>query len=273
MSRTNHFISAMLAVALGATAAQARATEPSHEDVARAAAKALGIQAKIDSIVPSEDLKGFLEVRIGSQLLYFSTDGQKLIDGQVIEVSTKKNLTQQRLNAALSIDFDKLPLSDGLITYKEGTGKHRIALFADPNCGFCKRFEPILGEMKDVTVYTFIIPVLGPRSDDLSKRILCAPQPAASWRDWMTKGVEPPVAPSCSLEQLAPLTRNKAFAAAHSINSTPTTFIEPRTRLPGAMTAEQLRSALSAAQIAAPAALQAQQGKTKPLSTAVADRR
>lgn len=277
MTRTLTSLAAVLAMSIAAFAAgPAKAAEPTHEEIARNAAKTLGIQARLDSITPSEDLKGFIEVRIGSQLLYLTGDGKKLVEGQVIDISSKRNLTQMRLNDALAIDFDKLPLNDALITHKDGTGKHRIAVFADPHCGYCKRFEPVLGEMKDATVYTFIIPVLGQRSDDFSKRILCSAQPAAAWRDWMTKGIEPVAASaSCSAEQFGQLARNKAFAAAHSINSTPTTFVASRMRLPGAMTPEQLRAALATASTAAATSAAAQpKGKPQPAQAlTVADRR
>lgn len=233
----------MIAISALFSAGTALAAPANAEDVIRGAARELGI-SRVDALSPSEDVKGFYEVRVGSQLLYISNDGQHLIEGNVIDIKAKRNLTQARVNAALAIDFDKLPLADALVTHKVGTGKRRIAVFADPSCGYCRRFEPTLAAMKDVTIYTFIIPVLGPRSEDIAKRIICSPSAAAAWRDWMLHGAEPPVAPSCSSDQLATLTRNKTFAAAQHITSTPTTFFEPRLRVPGAMTNEQILAAL-----------------------------
>ena len=58
------------------------------------------------------------------------------------------------------MDFASLPFKDAVV-WKNGNGKRRIAVFADPNCGYCKRFERGLQELKDVTVYTFLIPILG----------------------------------------------------------------------------------------------------------------
>ena len=56
------------------------------------------------------------------------------------------------------IDFDALPLKDAF-TIVRGNGKRKLAVFEDPNCGYCKRFERDLAGLKDVTIYTFLMPI------------------------------------------------------------------------------------------------------------------
>jgi thiol:disulfide interchange protein DsbC len=60
-----------------------------------------------------------------------------------------------------AIDFAQLPLKDAIV-WKQGNGSRKLAVFADPNCGYCKRLEKDLVNVKDVTIYTFVIPILGP---------------------------------------------------------------------------------------------------------------
>lgn len=259
-----HLATAALAIALaiampGLTAHAAKASSqkdagardtaqstpaPAHGAVL-AAIRRMAPQAPAPNSIGPSPIAGFLEVRIASQLLYVREDGGLLIEGNVVDTNTRANLTQAALNKALAIDFDKLPLKDAIVTYKQGKGERKLAVFADPHCGFCKRFEPELEKLENVTVYTFMIPVLGPRSDETVKRIACAADPGKAWDDWMLRNVEPPVAPdSCAPQTLAAAERNKAFARLNSINSTPTTFAPAKARAPGAIPAEQLTALL-----------------------------
>ncbi|MDP1007224.1 DsbC family protein, partial [Klebsiella pneumoniae] len=90
------------------------------------------------------------------ELRYTDATGTYLIEGELIDIKARKNLTEERMTQINRVDFAALPFKDALV-WKNGTGKRRIAVFADPNCGYCKRFEKSLQEMKDVTVYTFLI--------------------------------------------------------------------------------------------------------------------
>ena len=108
---------------------------------------------KIDEVRPAP-VPGLWEVRIGNEIRYTDPTGTYLIEGEVFDLKAKKNLTEERVTQVNRIDFATLPFKDA-VTWKNGTGKRRIAVFADPNCGYCKRFEKGLQEMKDVTVYTF----------------------------------------------------------------------------------------------------------------------
>ena len=90
----------------------------------------------------------------------------------------------------LAVSWDRLPLKDG-ITIRQGTGARKLAVFVDPNCGYCRRFERDLATVKDVTVHVFLIPILGPDSVAKSRDIWCARDPAVAWRRYMLEGVQP----------------------------------------------------------------------------------
>lgn len=133
------------------------------------------------------------------------------------------------MNQLTAIAFKDLPLKDAVVTVR-GNGSRKIAVFSDPNCGFCKRLERDLLKINDVTVYTFVVAMLGPDSQTKARNIWCSPKPAEAYNDWMLDGQNPPTH-SCDT---AALTRNLAFAQKHRINGTPTSFLGDGTRIAGA---------------------------------------
>ncbi|MBF6682364.1 DsbC family protein, partial [Acinetobacter baumannii] len=108
--------------------------------------------------VTKTPVAGLYEVRIGTDVLYTDAEGNYLIQGQIFDTKARRNLTEERLAKLTAIDFASLPLKDAVV-WKSGNGKRKLAVFADPNCGYCKRFERDLQSVKDVTVYTFLYPV------------------------------------------------------------------------------------------------------------------
>ncbi len=196
---------------------------------------------KIDE-VSKTPIPGIYELRIGTEVLYSDEQGNHLIEGTVIDTRNRANLTEARVSKLTAIDFASLPLKDALV-WKQGSGARRIAVFADPNCGYCKRFERDLQQVKDVTVYTFLIPILGGDSPEKATNIWCAKDSTRAWRDWMLDAKAPPRSMgSCE----TPMTRNLAFSRKHKINGTPAILFEDGSRVPGALSAEQLEKQLVA---------------------------
>lgn len=197
---------------------------------------------KIDE-VRATPMTGLWEVRIGTEVMYSDAKGNFLIQGALIDTSSKRNLTEERVEKLTAIDFAALPLKDAVV-WKNGNGKRRIAVFADPNCGYCKKFERDLQNVKDLTVYTFIIPILGGDSKEKSEAIWCAKDNTTVWRDWMVKGSTPPrMMGKCDSTAIE---RNTALAQKHHINGTPAIIFEDGSRSPGAMPAAELEKRLTA---------------------------
>jgi len=195
---------------------------------------------KIDEISKTP-MPGLWEVRVGTELFYSDEQGNYLVQGTVFDTRNKINLTEQRIDKLTAIDFDKLPLKDAMVV-KQGSGARKLAVFADPNCGYCKRFERDLMTIKDVTVYTFLYPVLGPDSHDKSRAVWCAKDAMKTWRDWMIDGVTPPrIMGACDATALE---RNSAFGRKYRINGTPALVLEDGRRVPGAMSAAELEKRL-----------------------------
>ena len=196
---------------------------------------------KIDEVSKSA-IPGLYELRVGTDILYTDEQGNYVIEGQVIETKTRTNLTEQRVAKLTAIDFKSLPLKDAMV-WKQGTGERKLVVFADPNCGYCKKFEKDLQAVKDVTVYTFLYPILGGDSPEKSKQIWCAKDNTKAWRDWMLKGAMVSDSPQCDTSALQ---RNYAFGQKHRIRGTPGLVFEDGRQQAGAMSSEQLEKQLVA---------------------------
>lgn len=187
---------------------------------------------KIDEIRPAP-IAGLFELRVGLDIFYADAKGEFILqDAQLIDLKTRRNLTEARVEQISQISFASLPLKDALV-WKRGSGERKLAVFADPNCGYCKRLERTLQELKDVTVYTFLLPILGADSQTKSRAIWCAKDNTAVWLDWMLRGKQPAAA-AANCDDAA-LRRNRQFATQHRIHGTPAMLFEDGTRAPGAL--------------------------------------
>jgi len=198
---------------------------------------------KIDE-VSKTPIPGLWELRVGNEVLYSDEQGNHVIQGTLFDTKAKVNLTEQRIEKLTAIDFDQLPLKDAMVV-KQGSGARKLAVFADPNCGYCKRFERDLLTVKDVTIYTFLYPVLGPDSTDKSRSIWCSKDAMKTWRAWMIDGVAPAkVIGACDT---AAIERNSTFGRKYRINGTPAILFEDGKRVPGAMPASEVEKRLAEA--------------------------
>ena len=113
---------------------------------------------KIDEVIKTP-MAGLYEVRIGTDIVYTDESGNYLIQGSLIDTKSKADLTQARIDKITAIDFASLPLKDAVLV-KQGNGARKLVVFGDPNCGYCKRLEKDLLALKDVSIYTFLYPIL-----------------------------------------------------------------------------------------------------------------
>ncbi|RVU43415.1 DsbC family protein [Rubrivivax rivuli] len=199
---------------------------------------------KIDEITRSP-VEGLWEVRYGgTEIIYSDAKGDFVFaNGSLVDTKTRTDLTQARIEKLLAIDWAQMPLKDA-IAIKQGTGARKMAVFVDPNCGYCKRFERDLTTVKDVTIYTFLLPILGADSMAKSRDILCAKDPAVAWRAWMLDGVLPAKAVNCDTSAIE---RTLEFGTKQRVNGTPAVFFTDGTRRPGAISADSVERLLTAA--------------------------
>lgn len=208
--------------------------------------KALGERipqlSKIDEVTKSP-IAGLYEIRVGTEILYSDAEGNFLVQGELIDTKTRRNITEERIEKLTAIDFNALPVKDAF-TIVRGTGKRKIAVFEDPNCGYCKRFERDLANVKDVTIHMFLYPILSPDSAEKSKSIWCSKDRAKTWQDYMVRDIAVPSGNTDKCDTTA-LTRNTDFGRKHKITGTPTVFFADGSRIPGAINAQQMEKMLA----------------------------
>jgi thiol:disulfide interchange protein DsbC len=186
-------------------------------------------------------MPGVFEVRVqGNELFYTDAKGDFLIQGALIDTKQKRNLTEERTDKLSAVAFDNIPLKFAF-TQVKGNGKRKLVVFADPNCGYCKRFEKDLQKIDNVTIYHMMYPVLGEDSKTKSRNIACAKDRVKTWNDWMLLGVTPP-AVACDNHNIDAIVE---FGKKHRINGTPTLFVADGTRVPGAIDAAQVETLLN----------------------------
>ena len=199
---------------------------------------------KIDEVSKSA-MPGLYEVRVnGTDILYTDAEGNFLIQGALIDTKQRRNLTEERIDKLTAVDFSALPLKDAF-TIVRGDGKRKLAVFEDPNCGYCKRFEADLQKVNNVTVHMFLYPILSKDSTDKSRNIWCAKDRAKAWTDWMLREM-PPASAGASCDAAA-LARNVEFGKKHKITGTPTLIFADGSRVPGAIGAPQIEKFLAEA--------------------------
>ncbi|MGA1059468.1 MAG: DsbC family protein [Burkholderiaceae bacterium] len=191
--------------------------------------------------IRSTPMPGLFEVRVGTDLFYTDATGQFVLQGTLLSLKERRNLTQERLDQLLAIDFAALPWSDA-IKIQHGQGGPRIAVFEDPNCGYCKRFERDM-QAANVTMYVFLYPVLGADSNRKSQAIWCAADRAEAWLDWMLNAVDPGQG-TCNTDAIK---RNLALGNKHGINGTPTIVFADGSRAPGAIPRAEVMQRATAA--------------------------
>jgi thiol:disulfide interchange protein DsbC len=198
-------------------------------------------------------IAGLYELRVGGDIVYSDDQANYLIypsrdigdgrlpDGHLLDARTKTDVTDERLAKIMEREMPRLPYGDALV-FKQGNGARRMVVFEDPNCHFCKDAERNFMQLKDVTIYTFLIPILGPDSVAKARTLWCSKNNAQAWRRWMVEGVMPPrPMGKCDLSALE---RNLDLAARHHLNYTPAILFDDGSRFAGTADLEHLTKRL-----------------------------
>lgn len=207
----------------------------------RAGIKKAFPKTEIESVKTSPFDKNWYEVVIGGEPFYVDSTGKYLFVGDAIELASKRNLTQERKEFLSRVDFNSLPLNSA-IKRVYGNGKRTIITFEDPYCGYCKKLAQEFKQLSNITVYTFLYPVITPDSESLSKRIWCSENRNQAWMDWMN-GVKPKLGNgTCK----TPLEDNVKLGAKLHLQSVPVIIFSDGSVMPGYRRASDIEAKLNA---------------------------
>ena len=220
---------APFAAALALAASLAFPAHAQQEDRIKAQLKKLVPEAPVDT-VRKAGYGNLYEVVAGGEIYYTDESATFLIAGSILDIKTKMNVTEARLRQINAIKWSDLPL-DQAVKITRGNGTRKIAIFEDPNCGYCKRFERDLIGVSDITVYVFLYPILSSDSVEKSKAVWCAADKGKMWLDHMTRDAAITGDTKCA----TPIDKVLALGKEKRLSGTPTIIFENGDRVPGAM--------------------------------------
>ena len=230
----------LLIATLAVTASFAQADEAS---IRKNLAERIPQLKQIDEVNKTA-VPGLYEIRVnGTEIFYVDADANHLIQGNLIDTKQRRNLTEERVEKLTMVAFDSLPMKDAF-TIVRGNGKRKLAVFEDPNCGYCKRFERDLQKVDNITISMFLYPILSADSTEKSKNVWCAKDKGKAWLDLMVRDQPIPAAgaPGCDTSAIA---RNLELGKKYKITGTPTLIFADGSRVPGAISSAQVEKYLT----------------------------
>ena len=226
--------STIAALALLATTAQA------DSKAVEAALKTALPTIKPDAINESP-IKGVYEVVVGARLFYVSEDGRYLMQGSMVDLKSREDLTEKKLGAARLGALEKLG-TDNMIVFKPKIFKHLVYVFTDIDCGYCRKLHSEIDQYlkEGIEVRYLFFPRAGKDSDSYFKAETV----------WCAKDRNAALTRAKSGENLAktecpnPIDKHMELASAMGANGTPMIVTEKGTILPGYVPATQLTKML-----------------------------
>jgi len=199
-----------------------------------------GVEARFEGVkiesVTRTPYSGVYEIVVGDSIFYTDEKVSFFFRGDLIDARSQRNLTEERQQKLSAIRFEDLPL-DLAIKQVRGNGKRVVAIFSDPFCPYCRNLDRALMREDDITIYTFLFPILRAESPDKARTIWCAPDRAKAYYDFMLNGREPTASSSCS----APVDKWLALGHKVGVRATPTSFAMNGQRIMGARPEELIK--------------------------------
>lgn len=200
--------------------------------------------AKIEGI-QAAPIPGVYEVRLqmpdGLRIVYSDERGSYLFMGRLIDLKNDRDLTEERMQKLTAIEFGKLPL-ELAVKIQRGNGKRQLAMFSDPHCPYCRRFEQTLLQIDDITIYVFMYPVIRPELADHSRAVWCSKDRARAWLELAS--LERPKIPAASPACANPVDKVLELGRSLRVNGTPTLYFANGERAGGGMEISMLRRKL-----------------------------
>ena len=208
------------------------------------------IEARLAQIVPdapqaeiqATPVDGVWQVRLGGQIIYMSADGNYFFNGQLVDLNTRENLTEQALNAHRQSALASLNTDSMIIYPAQGERKHVLTVFTDVACPYCRKLHKDIDTLNqagvEVRYLAYARGGVGSKGYNQAQKIWCAQQPAQAMDSTMKTGQLPDL--TVRRDCQAPVKRHMAQAKAFDVQGTPTLILESGKRLPGYVPAKEL---------------------------------
>ncbi|MFY8350126.1 bifunctional protein-disulfide isomerase/oxidoreductase DsbC [Pseudoalteromonas sp. SSM20] len=198
----------------------------------------IGLKA---SGVAETPVKGLYEVLTNRGVLYSTADGKYLLQGTLLDLENKENLTEVALGNLRKEGVKQF--ADSMIVYPAKNEKYKVTIFTDITCGYCRKLHRELEDYLDagITVQYLAYPRAGIPSkgfDDLQD-IWCAKDAAKALTD-AKAGEDVVDVAACN----APVKEQFEMGQSFGITGTPAIILEDGTLIPGYQPAAQLKQIL-----------------------------
>jgi thiol:disulfide interchange protein DsbC len=195
---------------------------------------------KVDSIKPSE-VKGLYEVIMGANIYYVSDDAKYLIQGRLVDLATRTDLTEAKLSGSRKLALEKLGV-DKMIVFKPKIGKYKVSVFTDIDCGYCRKLHSEIDQYlsQGITIQYLFFPRAGKGSDSYNKAVSvwCSDDRNAA----LTAAKKDQKLPAKTC--VNPVDEHMQLATDFDVKGTPMIVTEKGNVFPGYLPAKQLVEAL-----------------------------
>jgi thiol:disulfide interchange protein DsbC len=103
---------------------------------------------EIDSITKAP-VDGLYEVMVGTQLMYVTGDGRYFIDGRIVDLKTREDLTEPRLSQARLKLLNDVGDAQMVVFEPAKPAKHTVTVFTDIECGYCRKLHSQIADYGD----------------------------------------------------------------------------------------------------------------------------
>jgi thiol:disulfide interchange protein DsbC len=195
---------------------------------------------KVDSVKPAE-VKGLFEVVVGANIYYVSEDGKYLLQGRLVDVAARKDLTEEKLNVTRKLAIEKMGQAN-MIVFKPKITKYTVTIFTDIDCGYCRKLHSEIDQYlaQGITIQYLFFPRAGKGSDSYNKAVSvwCAEDRNAA----LTAAKKDQKLPEKTCDN--PIDEHMQLAAEFDVKGTPMIISENGNVYPGYLPAKQLVEAL-----------------------------
>jgi thiol:disulfide interchange protein DsbC len=229
----------LLSVLLGLHVCLAVAGDPGKPNLSQLQAVLEG--SKLDSVTPTP-LRGLYEVVMGSQVLYLSEDGRFAIQGDMVDLSTRSNLTEVRRGALRLKAVEAVGESNMVVFVPSGPVKHTVTVFTDIDCGYCRKLHSEMAayNQNGIKVRYLMYPRAGIDSESYRKAV--AVWCADNRQDALTRAKRGENIPLKTCEN--PVKEQYELGVALGVKGTPSLILEDGEIIPGYVPPTQLAQIL-----------------------------
>ncbi len=191
---------------------------------------------KIDSVKPSV-VKGLYEVIVGTNIFYVSDDGKYLLQGRLVDVAARKDLTEEKLAGTRKQAIEKIG-QENMIVFKPKIGKYTATVFTDIDCGYCRKLHSEIDQYlaQGITIQYLFFPRAGKDSESYNKAVSvwCADDRNAA----LTAAKKDQKVPAKTCDN--PVDEHMQLGADFDVKGTPMIVTEKGNIYPGYLPAKQL---------------------------------